>query len=84
MPPTKPTKAAKKAATKPAKAAKKTAAKPAKAAKKGVKKAADAAAALLEKPVPGAPGSEPPPLEEPTDAPRARCRRSRTRPAPRR
>jgi len=66
MPPTKPTKAAKKAATKPAKAAKKTAAKPAKAAKKGVKKAADAAAALLEQPVPGAPGSEPPALEEPT------------------
>ncbi|MBA3780379.1 MAG: catalase [Nocardioides sp.] len=48
--------------------------KPASTAKKAAKKAAkntagaiaDKAASLLEKPVPGAPGSEPPTLEEPT------------------
>ncbi len=46
--------------------------KPAKAAKKAVAETADAlaekAAALLEKPIPGAPGSEPPTVEEPTKA----------------
>lgn len=45
--------------------------KPAKAAKKAVADAAsavtDTAAAMLEKPIPGAPGVEPPALEEPTE-----------------
>ena len=45
--------------------------KPAKAAKKAVADTAEVlaekAAALLEKPIPGAPGSEPPSLDEPTD-----------------
>ena len=40
--------------------------KPVQAAKKAVETVADAAAEMLEKPIPGAPGSEPPPLEEPT------------------
>ena len=36
------------------------------AAKQAVETVAEKAAELLEKPIPGAPGSEPPPLEEPT------------------